>query len=289
MTMKSILVATDFSARSDRAIRRAILLAKRFDATISLVHVIDDDKPTQIVRAEQDAASLLLEQQARSLREIDGVICNPSVVLSDAFAGIAKAVEAIVPDLAVIGSHRRRALLDVFIGTTAERTIRGSRRPVLMANAVPAGFYRHVLVAVDSSESSGDAVRAVLGLGLDKHAEISLVHPFDAPGTSLIAGASKTEAQIKEYIADERARATEELATFLAGLGLPPIRYVLRLNKTSIAATIHATAREVSADLIVVGTRGRSGIQDFLIGSVAKEVLRTADLDVLAVPPRGVA
>ena len=70
--MKKIMVATDFSERSDRALRRATLLARQFDAAILLVHVVDDDQPRRIVDAEGDEASTLLRQMAATLRDVDG-------------------------------------------------------------------------------------------------------------------------------------------------------------------------------------------------------------------------
>lgn len=284
--MKKILVATDFSARSDRAIRRATLLAKRFGASISLIHVIDDEQPKRIIKAEQAAALAVLSEQAQSLREIDAVACDHRIVLGDPFQGIIKAAEESAPDLLVIGPHRRQALKDVFVGTTAERTIRESRRPVLMANSVPASFYRHVLVAVDLSDFSGDALRAVMSLGLAEHAAVSVVHVFDAPGTGLMKRASVADDQVEDYLVDERNRAAGELTAFLSALNFSPIRQLLKYNATSAANCICLAAQEVSADLVVIGTHGRTGVTKLLLGSVAEEVLRIADHDVLAVPPQ---
>ena len=283
--MKRILVATDFSTRSDRAIRRATLLARAYGSSITVVHVIDDDQPKRIVKAEREASSVLLSEQARSLREIDGVNCDHSIILGNAFEGIAKAAKEIDSDLLVIGPHRRQVLRDVFVGTTAERTIRASKWPILMANGVPAGPYRHVLVAVDLSDCSADAVRAVTSLRLEAHAAISVAHVFDAPGTGLMSRASMTEDQVQDYLAEVEERATGELGAFLGNLRFDPIRRVVKHNVTSVAHTISSLAREVSADLVVVGTHGRTGIAKLLLGSVAEEVLRIADYDVLAVPP----
>lgn len=283
--MRRILVATDFSIRSDRAVRRGTLLAKALEASLSLVHVIDDDQPRRIVKAERAAATALLDEQARTLRRIDGVDCDTRIVLGHPFEGITTAAEEIAPDLLVIGPHRKQALKDEFVGTTAERTIRASRRPVLMANGVPAGIHRHVLIAVDLSACSRAALRAVTDLGLEKHAAISVIHVFEAPGTSLMARGSMTKDQIEDYLADEEEEAASALAAFLGDLEFEPIRRILKHNEGSAAHTICAAARENSADLLVVGTRGRTGIGRFLLGSVAEAVLRAADHDVLAVPP----
>lgn len=282
----NILVATDFSSRSDRAIRRATLISRACKADLLLIHVVDDDLPSRIVRAEQEQATVLLDEQARSLRDVDGVDCRYRVALGVPYEAIVAVSEETDAELTVIGPHRRAALRDVFVGTTAERTIRTSRRPILMANGTPAGAYRHILVAVDLSDCSADAVRAVKRLGLAAGAAVSVVHVFDAPGTALLKRSAMTAEEIKDYVAGEEARAAGELATFLGGLGFSPIRRIVKLNETSTAAAICDAAREASADLIVVGTRGRTGVAKMLLGSVAEALLRVATCDVLAVPPQ---
>ncbi|PKP71308.1 MAG: universal stress protein [Alphaproteobacteria bacterium HGW-Alphaproteobacteria-5] len=283
--MERILVATDFSERSDRAIRRATLLAKTTGASLTLIHVVDDDQPQRILQAEQQASEAVLAEQTLSLRKIDELACTFRIVLGDPFEGIATAVREDNADLLIIGPHRRRALRDVFVGTTAERTIRASNRPVLMANGVPAAPYRNVLVAVDLSECSATAVRALQQLGLETSAAVSVIHVFDAPAAGLMVQASSTKDQIKAYLADEEERASGELATFLEECDLMPTRRIMKYSESSTAHTICAAAQEISADLIAVGTRGRTGIAKALLGSVAEEVLRISDRDVLAVPP----
>ena len=186
----------------------------------------------------------------------------------------------------IIGPHRRQALKDVFVGTTAERTIRASRRPVLMANGVPAGPYRRVLIAVDLSQCSGDAVRAVVDLGLEERAAVSVVHVFGAPGTGLLPRSSRRDDRLETYLAEEKARAAHDLDAFLHDLGFDPMQRFLKPGETPAAAVIGTVARDVAADLLVVGTHGRTGIAMLMLGSVAQEVLRVADRDVLAVPPR---
>lgn len=286
MTVRTILVATDFSSRSDRALRRATLLAKGSGASLSLVHVIDDDQPGQIVQAERGAAAIVLDEQARSLREIDGVHCKHSIRQGVVFEEIAAAAEEIDVDLLVIGPHRRHALKDVFVGTTAERAIRASRRPVLMANGIPAGPYRHVLIAVDLSESSGDAVRAAIDLGLEQQAVVSVLHVFGAPGTGHLARSIRRDERLEAYLTEEKEQAARELDAFLRDLSFDPMQRILKAGEPLAATAISAAVQEIAADLIVIGTRGRTGLAKLVLGSVAQEVLRVADRDVLVVPPR---
>lgn len=287
--MKTILVPTDFSERSDRAIRRAVLLARQTGATLSLVHVVDDDRPAPLVATACDAAGTLLDDQARTLRQSDGIECTAQVVAADPFAGIALAAEQTAADLIVIGPHRRHLLEDVFTGTTAERTIRASRVPVLMANGVPSAGYAQALLAVDLSDCAAGAVNSVTALGLCQARSTAALYVFDAPGTGLVAGGSLSAGRAQDYLREEADHARKALAGFLARLPGVASELLVKPGATSPARVILETAREISADLLILATHGRTGASRLLLGSVADEVLRAADRDVLAVPCRGPA
>ncbi|WP_180901498.1 universal stress protein [Martelella soudanensis] len=104
--------------------RSATLLARQFGAAISLIHVVDDDRPRRIVDAEKNETVPLLRQMAATLQGVDSVACSTRVIMASPFVGIVRAAEEIAPDILVIGPHRRQVLKDIFLGTTAERTIR---------------------------------------------------------------------------------------------------------------------------------------------------------------------
>lgn len=282
--MKKIMLATDFSERSDRALRRATLLARQFGASLLIVHVVDDDQPRRIVDGERDMASALLRELRSTVQNVDGVPCETRVVLADPFAGIVRAVEEGAPDLLVIGAHRRQALRDVFVGTTAERTIRSVTCPLLMVNAPPVGSYGHVMLATDMSEGAERAAKACAGLGIAGDADISVLHVFDAPAVHLTMSLTMPEDEKQTYIEGQRKEAARGLSAFVKSVGWRSPRQVVRQMRATRAEEILTAASEAAADLIVVGTHGRSGFARFFIGSVAEEVLRKADRDVLAVP-----
>lgn len=284
--MEVILVPTDLSERSDRALRRAALLARQFEAAILLVHVIDDDQPSRIVNAERDETMALLRKIAATLHDVDGVACETRVILASPFVGIAQAAADAAPDLLVIGPHRRQVLKDVFVGTTAERTIRSVDCPVLMVNAAPAGQYRHALQTTDLSAPSRDGLQRFKSLGLGEGIQNSLLYLFDAPALRLVMAHTMSQQDQKMYVLDEQATAETELAAFSASAGLQDIRQLVRYEATAAQHEVLKIAEEEGADLIVMSTNGRGGIARILIGSVTEQVLRNASVDVLAIPPR---
>lgn len=283
--MIKIMVATDFSERSDRALRRATLLARQSGASLELIHVVDDDQPHQIVEAECKEAEILLHQLAATLQEIDGIPCTSRVMLAAPFLGIVQAVDDSVPDLLVIGPHRKQLLRDVFIGTTAERTIRSVACPTLMSNAVPAGTYRRVLLTTDLSAGSRDALRRFSGLRLGKRAHKSLLYVFDAPALDLAFSHTIPQGDQQQYLAEKQKEASQRLAEFLASLKQGTLESMVRYEATDTAGEIINTAREEQADLLVLSTRGSRGAEKKYIGSVTEYVLGTSSIDVLAIPP----
>ncbi len=283
--MKKIMVATDFSERSDRALRRAMLLARQFEGAVSLVHVVDDDQPRRIVEAERQQAETLLRQMGATLRDSDGVACETRVVLASPFAGIAQVVEAEAPDLLVIGPHRRQVLRDVFVGTTAERTIRSVDCPVLMVNAPPTGNYQHVMQTTDLSEGSRTALERFSSLGLTGGIRNSLLYVFDAPALRLAFSRSMQKDEREEYLAAERSEAAHRLAAFVEPARFAAAAPMIRHEATTASHEILQAAETEKADLIVLSTHGQTGLAKLFIGSVTEQVLRMSPVDVLAIPP----
>jgi nucleotide-binding universal stress UspA family protein len=286
MKMKQILVATDFSTRSDRALRRATLLAKQYAVPLTIVHVIDDDRHAFLVEAENKSSSALLEDLSETIRKSDGIECTASSLLGSAFEKIAEKSEEIAADLTVIGPHRRHVLRDMLVGTTAERIIRANRGPTLIANAAPTRPYRNILAPVDMSDCSADALRGLSALGLMAGAKVSVLHIFDTAITRGRTGAYMSRSHAVHHRASVQARSESELSDFLAGCKFHPSETIVRPNELPAHYVIDMVARDMSADLIVMGTHGRSGFANFVLGSVTRDMLAISDIDMLVVSPQ---
>jgi nucleotide-binding universal stress UspA family protein len=281
--MQRLLVSTDFSTRSDRALRRGSLLARQLSAELILVHVVDDDQPRRLVEVAQAEATVLLHELARTVSEIEGIVCESRVVHGDPFQKIVDIAGDLAVDLVILGPHRRQILRDIFLGTTAERTIRQSKQPVIMANGMPVGGYHSILIATDFTDSSLMAAKAAKALGLFEHAQIIVLHVLEAPDLSLVLRASLTMDEIEDRIAENEEGANKKLDEFLHKVEVVATRCVVK-PEVSTAMTIKSCAQRAKADLVVVGTRRRTGVEKWLLGSVAENVLSSADVDVLVIP-----
>lgn len=281
----NILVATDFPTRSFRALRQAGLLAQK-GGQLHVLHVVDDDQPADLLRIETREAGRVLREQISSVPELRGVDARVLVVEGDPFDGILRSARDVAADLIVMGAHRRH-LLDIFTGTTIERVIRKGTVPVLMVNNEAQRTYQKVIAPIDMSEASADALRAGLSTGLISNEGATLVHAFPAwaRGKMYIAGADA--AAIAKYVDDERQNASNELRAFLAANNLEKPRWTVRIQEGEAIEVISRVVSDVRADLLVMGTHGRSGFLKTLIGSVTEEALRFLSVDILAVPRSG--
>jgi nucleotide-binding universal stress UspA family protein len=279
-----ILVATDFSPRSDRAIRRAILIARERSARLVLLHALDGEVPDRLLSVQRDSADSLLAEMAATISNSDGVPCSYHRLTGDPLRVMVDVAAKLDPGFIVLGPHRRKILNDVFVGTTAERVIRKSRKPILMANGTPAGSYQNVLVATDMTDCSSGAVQAARELGFLDGVRVSLLHVLNTPEKGMMQRSLMPADEIEGYALDTRAEATASLKRFAAGASLPAGRMIVQPVEMSIAETVHGAVRKRGADLLIIATHGRSGLEKFFLGSVAEEILRYAQVDVLVVP-----
>lgn len=283
-----LLCATDLSSRSDRAVRRAAVLAKETEAELVLLSVVDDDRPELLLASERRDVTNQLADQALGMPEMQGLKPRLRVEAGDAFDAIIRVAEEEEVDLIVMGEHRKRLLLDMFIGTTIERVMRRGRWPVLMVNRPAERPYRRVLAAVDMSEPAAQALRAAFRLGFAGRGELTVFHAFQQPGRGNMVLADLSAEAIAGHVAATAAQTRAELGKYLSsldlGLGsrLPPIA----LEEGTPAEALRRSVDRLSPDLVVIGTRGYGAVGRLVLGSVAEEALRTLDCDVLAVPPQ---
>lgn len=155
-----------------------------------------------------------------------------------------------------------------------------------MVNGPPVGPWRHVLLTTDISENAEKALKRFIGPGLGAGARSSVLNLIDALALRLAMSESMgTEGQ-QAYLKDLSADARQDLAAFMARVGIGKAEKVVRPEKTTVANEILKAAGDLKADLIVVGTQGKGAVARMVLGNVAQQVLKDAHCDVLAIPPQ---
>lgn len=284
------VVGIDFSADTAAVLARAGLLAQQHGGTLQLLHVIsreyleplatDSLLPAGVRERLGAAAEDRLRALAATLPAPIRATIELTVVVGEVRDCILEAGGA--ADLLVLGPRGANPLRNLFIGSTADRLLRASRCPVLVVQHTPIGPYGSVVLPLDEPERAQDAFAAATRWAPD--AAWVGVHAMRVPleSTLRLAGADD------DAITRVRARARQEAASRFASLEPPKLRQgqwrlsIAEGDPTPVILDEAATAR---ADLIVIGKQGRSAWHEFLLGSVTRRVLATAECDVLVVPP----
>jgi nucleotide-binding universal stress UspA family protein len=139
------------------------------------------------------------------------------------------------------------------------------------------GLYQHILVPTDFSASSQRALATAVSLALAFGAKLTITHSCEIPGYAYVG----MMAPPIDYLTPLREAGDALLLKAVASIRdkIPDATAVLR-NGAPWQETLEV-AREVGADLIVMGTHGRSGLAHALLGSVAEKVVRMSPIPVL--------
>ncbi|MEL7028203.1 MAG: universal stress protein [Pseudomonadota bacterium] len=282
--MKSIILATDFSDRAERAAARAIALAKAQGAALNLVHIVDAGLPSRISQSQQKAAEAQLEETAEAATA-EGVGFAISVKSGEAHEAISEAAAETAAELIVIGAHRRDPKRNAFVGTTAERMIRVGSTPVLIVRSETPTAYGRIVVAVNLTDEGVGHLERVQKLGLSGADGLAPVFGYDAGEFHLMRDAGASQAQLQTVFEAEKTSIMPTVSKLMGEAGLGADQAIVKPILLNTPDTILSAAKEANADLLVVGARRRTTFKRYTLGSVSEACLLRAETDLLVLPP----
>ena len=181
-------------------------------------------------------------------------------------------------ELIVVGRHGERTFRERLLGSTAERVIRKGDTSILVVASPPAAPYARPLVAVDCSDTSRRAVELAWRLADPGLQAIDIIHACEPILEGTVRHGDLFGEAARQFDFEAKLQAQVAVATFLAASEVPgPANIILR--EGDARQVILDVAAERHADLVALGTHGRSGVAHVLLGSVAEGVIRAAGCD----------
>lgn len=300
LNVRQILFPTDFSRCAEEAFEHALLWAREFGAKLHLLHArvhgedqLDDPAhhfpdPEELRQRIADTARVELERlkESRTVGDVSIELSQPRGI-APAPVILEYAADHDI-DLIVLGTHGRRGLRHLVLGSVATEVVRRSPCPVLtvrLSDGAPAVRWpQRLLVPVDFSEPSDVGVAHAKELVQGSETRVDLLHVVEVPRIPDVYG--MTEYAAADNLDQVQNRARESLDRIVEDLGGTD-RTEIHVSQGSPAHEIVDFADHNRSDLIVIATHGLTGLQRLLMGSVAEQVVSRASCPVLTVKPFG--
>ena len=295
---KHLLVPLDGSPLAEAALPAAAFLARKLDASVTLVHIIERGASPEIhgERHLTDAAeaTAYLDEVARGAFPADLRVARHvhTSEVEDITRGIVDHVAELNPDLIVMCTHGSGGLRSFLFGSIAQQVVARGTTPVLLIRPAESGHdqpfvCRRLLVPLDGTPDHEQGLPVAAELGRACEAGLLLVYVVPTLGTlsgdqaaagRLLPGATQAMLQMAcqdaaTYLRDHIGRLQDQ------GLSVEA-----EIHRGEPTAVIVDTAQASGTDMIVLGTHGKAGMEAFWSGSTAPKISNRSRLPLLLVP-----
>ncbi len=270
--MKSIVVPIDFSKQSEMALKAAAILAKKNDAQLFVLHMLELSPAimanTEFIPQEHIVHLMKMTEKRFSAFIADkdylkNVDITPIIKHYKVFSEVNEVAEKHDADMIVMGSHGADGLEELFVGSNTERVVRNSHVPVLVVKGSVDNFVTERFVfACDFKEESIPAAKKAQDFAKLLGATLKMVY-INTPADDFLSNAD----------------AYERISKFLkkAGLGQEVDIY----NDYNVERGILNYASDNLADMIGIPTHGRKGLSHFFMGSIGEDVANHSNIPVV--------
>jgi nucleotide-binding universal stress UspA family protein len=267
---------------------RAQQLAAEHAAKISILHVIDQNLPRRLLTSFSEQIRTELLQQARRCG-VDVSGANSAEVVPGNTQTIVRHAEERGARLVVLGMHDRGLVEEPRFGTKTEHVLRSTKTPILIACDRASGPYRRVAIGVDFSALSRSALRTAVGIA--PASRFHLLQVYEVPFKVRLNSPEIAEEFRKQSLQETRAFLAEEMRAMEEGniAASGPSQFSVAVARGEPSRALRHEADRIRAELLVVGSHGRSGFARFFLGSVAASLIAHPPCDLLVVqhPPTG--
>lgn len=283
LKIQNILFPTDFSECAEHAFTQARHLAGAYGATLHVVNVV-----TPAQEGRNNPMNFLESEEDRRRREGSVSIVQTQVKDVTPAVAILDYVDRRDIDVVVMGTHGRRGVDRLLLGSVAEEVVRLASCPVFTVRAVSGDVasrrtIRSVLAPVDFSDSARLALTYARELAALYGARLDVLHVVEEAVFPTVYGIEPVSVAVPDVL-DRTEEALDALVREVEGADVP-IRTQVIVGHS--ASGVLDVIDEGDVDLVVIATHGRTGIKRLLLGSVTEKVVRMAPCPVFTVKTFG--
>lgn len=299
----NILVGTDFSESSTAALAEAQRIAHRAGAKLTVIHVIDEELVEILKQKLNMPEPELIEMASKRLAEhLQEALDGPDAVASEILIGcpfveIVRAVKSHAIDLLVLGSGGSEAD-GVHAGVLARRCVRKVPAQVLLVRQEQRRPFARIVACVDFSDNSIEAIDLAAQLADQDGASLHLLHvcrpvvPSVHGDRGTFAGTKFFDISLPPYpemnYAQQQRDKLEQLAHEQLGEKYPNLEVESHVF-TDAHRPSHGIVeflKDSKTELVVLGTRGRTGVRSLLLGTTAERIVDHSPCSVLTIKPK---
>jgi nucleotide-binding universal stress UspA family protein len=296
---RHVLVTTDLSPAAEPAFQAAAELARRAQARVTMLHVIDLVGLGDSWSLRESLAQLQRDflTEVRPRLETLGASVFEDLPLEIAFVEGLGAADMIcryacehAADLIAIATHGNTGLKRFLVGSVAERVVQGAHCDVIVVRSESEARrerleIQRILVPTDFSKPADQALERAVHLARLTDAEIHLLHAYELP--TAVGALDAPLALPQDFFDQIRDSARKQLDQRLEAGSAAGVEGHAHLTVDTPARAILDAAAKIAADLIVMGTHGHTGMKHVLLGSVAERTVRLASCPVMTVKAAG--
>jgi len=273
--MKTIIVPIDFSQHSEYALKAAAKLAKKFEAELLALHMLEmSDAVFTASEASQNEKTMFYLQLAEQKFEdflkkdyLEDVKVKPIIKHFKVFSEVNDVAIKNNADLIVMGSHGTSGMKEFFIGSNTERVVRHSDIPVLVVkNEIKNVSFDEVVFACDFSEGVIEPFLKAVNFFKKIKTNMNIVY------VNLPNDRFKSSIEIEKRVVNFLTKAEQNLDR------MKDVHYV---SDYTVEDGVLNFANKIGADVVAMPTHGRTGLAHFLEGSLGEDIANHATLPVI--------
>lgn len=276
---RRVLLATDLSARCDRAFDRAVLLTREWGARLTIATALEewpDDAACESQPRWRRTDRELGDAESQIRGDLEGKDIDADIVVRRAPAPtlLVELARETAFDLIVTGIARSTGFARAILGGTVEALLRGRMAPVLVVKRRVRDAYRSAVVGTDLSDASRAALYATSELF--PHVALTVLHAYSAklaPGS--LSGTTESANAVDWMARDDCARFVAEILPSATDR----IRCIVEAGFPETLLNQYAIDNEIG--LMSVGTQGRNPVLDLVIGSTCRALVLSSPCDLL--------